>query len=130
MKTSWVFCLTIGKFLYYKYSIKPPGGLFNFGHSREGGLFTKSNDKDIYDSSISSFTPYFVDSTHIDTVLSQNISKLTLILFNLNKLKVFGSSVLNLIWGFILVGGLIERGGLWGGLFKFWLRGLSERGAQ
>ena len=38
-----------------KSSIKAPGGLFNFGPcrgrlNREGGLFTKSNDKDIFGS--------------------------------------------------------------------------------
>ena len=42
-------------FTYRKSSIKPPGGLFNFGPSRgglnrEGGLFTKSSDKDIFGS--------------------------------------------------------------------------------
>ena len=41
---------------YRKSSIKPPGGLFNFGPSRggglirEGGFFTKSSDKDIFGS--------------------------------------------------------------------------------
>ena len=40
---------------YRKCSINPPGGLFNFGPSRgglirEGGLFTKSSDKDIFGS--------------------------------------------------------------------------------
>ena len=46
---------------YRKSSIKPPGGLFNFGPSRgglnregglleRGGLFTKSSDKDIFGS--------------------------------------------------------------------------------
>ena len=47
--------------VYRKSSIKPPGGLFNFGPSRgglnregglleRGGLFTKSSDKDIFGS--------------------------------------------------------------------------------
>ena len=46
---------------YRKSSIKPPGGLFNFGPSRgglnregglleRGGLFTKSSEKDIFGS--------------------------------------------------------------------------------
>ena len=40
---------------YRKNSIKPPGGLFNFGPSRvglnrEGDLFTKSSEKDIFGS--------------------------------------------------------------------------------
>ena len=46
--------------LHFKSSIKPPGGLFNVGSSRgrlnrdggllEGGLLTKSSDKDIFGS--------------------------------------------------------------------------------
>ena len=92
MKTFWVFYLIIGKFLYRKSSIKPHGGgaylildISEMGLLERGGLLAKSNDKDIYDSFISSFTPYFADSTYnfasqihtFDTVLSRIISKLT-----------------------------------------------------
>ena len=55
------------------------------GLIREGGLPTKANDKDVYDSfSFSSFTPYLADSTYdfasqihkFDAVLSETISNL------------------------------------------------------
>ena len=53
-------------------SIKPPEGLILFwtlqrGLFRErgrGGLFTKSNNKDMYDNFSVLLTPYFVDSTY------------------------------------------------------------------
>ena len=75
---------------YRKSSIKPPGGLYNFGHSRWGpttewGLFKKLDEKDIYDRFIS-LLPHilriqdaiFMSQIHkFDRFLSQTISKLT-----------------------------------------------------
>ena len=78
---------------------KPPGGLLYFGNSRGGligekgllemGLFKMLDEEDIYDSFISLFNSYFVDSrcnftsqTHkFDRLLSKTISKLTCIGF-------------------------------------------------
>ena len=59
---------------YRKSSIKPPGGLFNVGRSRgglnregglleRGGLFTKSNDKDIF-GSFSALIPHILRTQH------------------------------------------------------------------
>ena len=75
--------------VYLKSSIKPPQGLFKFGHSRgglirEGGFFKKLDQKDIYDSFIG-LLPHILRSqdailrvTHkFDRFLSQTISKFT-----------------------------------------------------
>ena len=79
----------------YRKSIKPLGGLFNFGPSRgrlirvggrvrEGGLFTKSSDKDIFGS-------FSVLLSHIlqnqDTILRLKYVSATQFLFqNMPKL--------------------------------------------
>ena len=64
---------------YRKSSIRPPGGLFNFGHSREGlvergliregELIQKLDEKGVYDRFINFFTSYLADSKY--TFMSQ-----------------------------------------------------------
>ena len=119
------FCDRVKKGTYRKSSIKPPGGLFNFGPSRgglnregglleRGGLFTKSKDKDIFDSFLVLSTQIlrnqhtilrlkYINSTQF---LSQTILKLTRKVVQINGKHLVTSRILYK-WG-----GLIERGGL------------------
>ena len=100
-----------------KSSIKPPGGLFNFGPcggglNREGGLleggfFTKSNDKDIFGSfsvllshnlrnQNTIFLLKYINSTQF---LSQTISKVTCKVVLQNKWKYLVNSRTLHKWG-------------------------------
>ena len=71
-----------------KSSIKPPGGFFNFGHSRvlirEGGIFKRWYQKDIHDSCIRLYLTFFgfniqfyKSNAYDQQSLSQTKSKLT-----------------------------------------------------
>ena len=77
---------------YLKSSIKPPGaylitdlpwGLKERGLIREGGLFTKSNDKDIFDS-FSVLLSHILRNQH--TILRLNYINLTQFLSTILKL--------------------------------------------
>ena len=104
-----------------KVLLSPLGGLFNFGPSRgglirEGGLFTKSGDKDIFGSfSVllshilwNQHTILRLKYTNSTQFLSQTISKLTCKVVSLSKWKYLVNSRTLNEWGGLNRGGIFS----------------------
>ena len=104
----WLYSVTVC------IEISIPQSLLERGLIRDGGLFTKSNDKDIDNRPFSSFTRYFAELAYnfmsqihkFDTtrISSLQVSKFTQILVQLNRWSMFDN-----LWSFIQIGKGLDR---------------------